>query len=84
MTTRHQCPSCRLTKCFTNGMQIEMIRSSQSKTNKINRTRKRMTKSTGIISTTSARFNKDEQVLYVVYNTCFKRLSDLIVDCRYV
>ncbi len=28
---RHACSYCRLVKCFTSGMQTEMLRSSQSK-----------------------------------------------------
>jgi tmRNA-binding protein len=59
---RHVCASCRLTKCFTNGMQIELIRSSQSKKHKNNRTRKLLKKSIDIISTSLNRSNKNEQV----------------------
>ncbi len=35
---RHVCSACRLAKCFANGMQPELIRSSFSKKNQIIKT----------------------------------------------
>jgi hypothetical protein len=40
MINRRICSFCRLDKCFISGMRIEMFRSSQSKMNKRNLTRK--------------------------------------------
>jgi len=34
INTRHSCSSCRLAKCFSCGMQIEMLRASRTRKNK--------------------------------------------------
>ncbi len=58
MINRRICSFCRLDKCFTSGMRIEMFRSSQSKMNKRNRTRKLMKNSTELISTPLMKLNE--------------------------
>jgi len=35
INTRHVCSSCRLVKCFANGMQSDLIRSHRSKKNRV-------------------------------------------------
>ncbi len=63
INNRHICSYCRLAKCFRSGMQIEMIRSSQSKSNKTSGKRKEMTDdSVEIRSSTLVRSNTLEQV----------------------
>ncbi len=63
INNRHICSYCRLAKCFRSGMQIEMIRSSQSKSNKTSGKRKEMTDdSVEINPSTLVRSNKLEQV----------------------
>jgi hypothetical protein len=68
VNNRRTCASCRLTKCFANGMHIEMIRSSSTK--KKNRiTRKRKIDLILPTSTVSAKLNEKqpEQVRFFTY-----------------
>ncbi|CAF3892469.1 unnamed protein product [Rotaria sordida] len=62
MNNRHTCASCRLRKCFINGMCSEMIRSSQCKKNKRNKKRKLIIDSIPLTSTTSVTLNKKCQL----------------------
>ncbi|CAF3960500.1 unnamed protein product, partial [Rotaria sordida] len=61
MGNRHTCASCRLRKCFINGMRSEMIRSSQCKKNKRDKKRKLIIDSIPLTSTTSVILNKKFQ-----------------------
>ncbi|CAF2909536.1 unnamed protein product [Rotaria sp. Silwood2] len=58
MSNRQTCASCRLAKCFINGMCIEMIRSSRCKKNKRNEKRKLIIHSIPLTSTTLITPNK--------------------------
>ena len=52
INNRHVCSSCRLAKCFANGMQTELIRSRLSRRNVLNRS-VNMTPTLNILTTTS-------------------------------
>ncbi len=64
---RHVCSYCRLMKCFESGMQTEMIRASQSRSNRTNEKRKQM------IHSTKTRSNKLEQVKIIIRTTMKER-----------
>ncbi|CAF4222834.1 unnamed protein product, partial [Rotaria sordida] len=61
INNRHVCSYCRLVKCFNSGMQIELIRSSSSKLNKVNRKKNSMKNSEQKTSTAPRRLNEPEQ-----------------------
>jgi hypothetical protein len=54
-------------KCFESGMQTEMIRASQSRSNRTNEKRKQM------IHSTKTRSNKLEQVKIIIRTTMKER-----------
>ncbi|CAF1205581.1 unnamed protein product [Rotaria sp. Silwood1] len=62
INTRHVCSSCRLRKCFTNEMQIEMIRGSYSHRNKTKKNTNEIDIPIQTTSTVIARLNEPEQV----------------------
>ncbi|CAF1030239.1 unnamed protein product [Rotaria sordida] len=58
---RYHCSYCRLMKCFTNGMQTEMLRSSLPKRKKKSEKEKMMTNPVETTSTALVRLNQLEQ-----------------------
>ncbi|CAF1064462.1 unnamed protein product [Rotaria sp. Silwood1] len=79
INTRHVCASCRLCKCFMNGMQAEMIRGSYSKRYIIRKKTNDMVNPTQTTtSTVVARLNQLEQ--FPTLNLLQSDQSTLTVD----
>ena len=71
INTRHTCAYCRLVKCFANGMQKELLRSSLSKANPTcNKKRKTTNNEVQLISTVSTRSAqvREESSLLILNN----------------
>ncbi|CAF1325805.1 unnamed protein product [Rotaria sordida] len=69
INNRHVCSYCRLMRCFSNGMQTEMIRFPYPKRDKKKQKRKIMMDSKQTTSKTLVRLNEVEQVrLFNYYN----------------
>ncbi|CAF3964605.1 unnamed protein product, partial [Rotaria sp. Silwood1] len=78
INTRHVCSSCRLRKCFTSGMKIEMIRSSYSQSNQIKRKRNKIGNLTETTCTAVCRLNELEQ--FPTLNLLRSDVSTLTVE----
>ncbi|CAF2749071.1 unnamed protein product [Rotaria sp. Silwood2] len=78
LNTRRACTYCRLHKCFTNGMQVEMIRGPFSKRNKTRKPNNIVNSIQTTTTTVVARLNQPEQ--FPTLNLLQSDQSTLTID----